>query len=290
MKIVNIIGGIGNQMFQYAFAYVLKKKHPNEKVLVDTSLFNGYNLHNGFEIERVFGSTINIAKWYELICVNWYVPYYKLSRFVRNILPKRKTVYRNRMYMSYDEKALGLKGNIYYDGYWQTSRYYEGYKSDIINLFKFKEFESERNIELAKLLKKQNSIAIHIRRGDYLNAPIYKDICEKDYYEKAIDYLFNIIDEPQFVIFSNDIVWCKENIEKLLRGKSVEYVDNNKGQDSYLDMQLMTYSRGMILANSSFSWWGAYLNQRKDKIVVVPHKWANIDRGEDIYEADWIKI
>ena len=290
MKIVNIIGGIGNQMFQYAFAYMLSIKNPNEKVYIDTSLFNGYGLHNGFELERVFGLKLPKAKWYQIAKVNWYMPMYKLSRGIRNILPKRKSVYRNHMYMTYDANAFKQKGNKYYDGYWQTAKYYDGHRADILNLFQFKPLEDKQNIKYETLLNKEDSVGIHIRRGDYLNSPIYQGICGVDYYIKAIKLAKEKIKNPTFFIFSNDMTWCKENLMDIIGDCKVYFVDNNIGANSYCDMQLMTMSRCIIMANSSFSWWAAFLNERNDKIILAPQKWANNDRGEDIYMDEWIKI
>lgn len=290
MKIVNIIGGVGNQMFQYAFAYILSKINPTEKVYIDTSLFNGYGLHNGFEMDRLFGLKLPIAKWYQIAKVNWYMPSYKLSRAVRNILPQRKSVYRNYMYMTYDKEALFQKGDKYYDGYWQTAKYYEGYRDEIIDLFRFRPIEDSINKKLASLILKDNTVGIHIRRGDYLNSPIYKGLCGVDYYKEAIRNAKNHIVNPIFFIFSNDIQWCKDNLMDIIGDCNILFVDNNFGENSYRDMQLLSMARCVILANSSFSWWAAYLNERDDKLVIAPKKWANLDRGEDIYMDEWIRI
>ena len=290
MKIVNILGGLGNQMFQYAFAYMLSIKNANEPVYIDTSLFNGYRLHNGFELEYIFGLRLPKAKWYQIAKVNWYMPIYKLSRGIRNLLPQRKTVYRNYMYMDFDENALCQDGDLYYDGYWQTSKYYKGYRQHILELFQFAPLEGKRNQEIAKLLKGNNTVGIHVRRGDYLNSPTYRGLCDKDYYIRAIYYAKKIIEKPVFFIFSNDMSWCKDNLKNIIGDCKVYYVDNNTGKESYRDMQLLTMAKCLIIANSSFSWWAAYLNNRNDKVVLCPPKWANNNRGEDIFEQEWIKI
>lgn len=290
MKIVNVIGGIGNQMFQYAFAYMLSIKHPDEDVYIDTSLFNGYRLHNGFELERLFGLKLPKAKWYQIARVNWYIPFYQLSRAVRKIFPSRKTLYRNIMNLTYDKAALTQTGNLYYDGYWQTAKYYEGHRQEILNLFRFSPLVDDKNKHYASLLDEQDSVAIHVRRGDYLKSAFFRGICEIDYYTKAITLAKERLTDPVFFIFSNDMAWCKANLLDVIGANEVFFVDNNKGEQSYRDMQLMSMARCMIIANSSFSWWAAYLNEREDSIVIAPSRWANLDRGDDIYMDEWVRL
>ena len=139
------------------------------------------------------------------------------------------------------------------------------------------------------LLSSDGSVGIHIRRGDYLNHPVYKDICTYEYYAKAIALIQEKIKNPVFYIFSNDILWCKNNIEKLISGCKVVYVDWNKGEDSYCDMQLLMACKTLIIANSSFSWWAAYLNAR-NPWVIAPKKWKNKRETFSYQLEDWTKI
>lgn len=292
MKIVNIIGGLGNQMFQCAFAIALRESNQGEQVKLDISHFNGYGLHNGFEVKRLFDFPLDIATKDELKKQTYYIPNYKWSRIARRILPKKKTEYLEPYQLSYlyDHNALNIQGDCYIEGYWMCAKFFDFCKDKIIEVFKFKPFDTEINQEYGRLLAADNTISIHIRRGDYVNAPIFKGICTLDYYRKAIQEARKRIENPIFFIFSNEHKWCMENLKDLLGEADVHFVTNNKGNESYRDMQLMSLARCNILANSSFSWWGAYLNTRKTQIVYVPKKWVNNLDDKDAYVDEWIKI
>ena len=301
MKIVNIKGGLGNQMFQYAFALALGKKNPKERIMIDTQLyhnsfvkeFRGNNFyHNGFEIKRLFSdANLPIATWKDIIRVSYYIPNYVFSRAARKFFPKRKREYLQALTDAYVYDRDVLESNMfsYFDGYWNSLQYFDEYKNDVVDAFKFPPFDTEENIEFANKLGKENSVTIHVRRGDYLNIPVYQGLCNLDYYKKAISEVKGKIKDPVFFVFSNDQEWCRENLKELLEGYEVIYVTNNKGNDSYRDMQLMTLARCNILANSSFSWWGAYLNIRKDNIAIVPEKWVNMP-CDKLYPNNWIIV
>lgn len=301
MRIVNIRGGLGNQMFQYAFAIALKSKYPDENILIDTQLysfplvksFQGNNFfHNGYEVEKIFpNAKLPIASWREVAKVSYYIPNYILNRAAKKLLPLRKSEYIQSPTDSYvyNVDALEASDKSYYEGYWLSPKYFDGCKNDIYKVFQFPPFNTKENLRLEKELALDNSVTIHIRRGDFLNHPIYKDICTLDYYRKAIKESKRYIIDPVFYIFSNDQTWCKENLKEVFGNSIVEFVDNNKGDESYRDMQLMSLSRCNILANSTFSWWGAYLNQRGDHIVFVPNKWVNTP-CEDACCKEWIKV
>ncbi len=301
MKIVNIRGGLGNQMFQYAFAIALKAKYPQEVIYIDTQLysfplvktFRGNNFyHNGYEVEKIFSNAkLPIASWREVARVSYYIPNYIMNRFARKILPKRSAEYIQPSYDAYiyDPLALETSNKSYFEGYWFSPHFYDSCKQIILEVFQFRPFNTEENVKLGKKLALDNSVTIHIRRGDFLNIPIFKDICTLDYYIKAIEESKKHISNPVFYIFSNDQSWCKDNLKEMLGSNSVIYVDNNKGNESYRDMQLMSMARCNILANSSFSWWGAYLNQREDQIVFAPKNWVNMP-CDDACPDEWIKV
>lgn len=298
MKIVNISGGLGNQMFQYAFALSLKERYPEEEVVIDTShyhtlFFNHYkgiNLHNGYEIDKVFPNAILYkAKWWQVMRLSYYVPNYILSRFVRKVLPKRKTELIPPYSKNYSYIAEVYQPNdCYYEGFWQCIRNFDGIKSKLIKTFSHPE-PNVYNAELMKLLKTTRSVGIHVRRGDYLNEPEFQGICDVDYYRKAIENILRDGERRVFYVFSNDMEWCKENLTPLMKGCEMVCVTGNKGQDSCWDMFLMTYCQDLIIANSSFSWWGAFLNQRGGR-VIVPNPWLNRDCEIDIYDDNWIRL
>jgi len=301
MKIVNIIGGLGNQMFQYAFAVALRKKHPDEAVYVDTQhyrnafikKYHGNNFyHNGYEIDKVFlGTGIQAAGAWDLMKVSYYIPNQVMARAVRRLLPKRKTefVADQQPYVFLPE-ALKVKGDCYYDGYWMSPKYFDGCRDAILGEFEFRPLDTEENMALQPLLLQGNSVAIHVRRGDYVGSKNLGGICTLGYYRNAIREARKAVGNPVFFIFSDDQGWCRENLKEELGNDKVIYVAHNRGTESWRDMQLMSMARCNILANSSFSWWGAYLNRREDHVTLCPDRWHNTMAYEDHYVDEWIKI
>ena len=291
MKIVNVIGGLGNQMFQGALALALSKK--GEEVKLDTSHFLGYGLHNGFELTNVFQDyPICLADKAELKRVTRFIPNYRWSRIIRKVLRKRKTEFIQPYQRSYifEPEVFEIKGDCYLEGYWMSPCYFDECRDAVLRAYSFRPFDTSDNKEYEKMLSDYNSVTIHIRRGDYVGAESFKNICTLTYYRNAIEEVKRVIANPVFFIFSNDQQWCKENLKQEFDGSEVHFVTNNRGPESYRDMQLMTLARCNILANSSFSWWGAYLNQREDHIVFCPNKWVNNLEHKDHYVDDWIKI
>lgn len=301
MKIVNIIGGIGNQMFQYAFAVSLKEKYPSEKVFVDTQhyknaivkKFRGNNFyHNGYEIGKVFpNASIKSANALILMKISYYIPNQLLYRFFRRFFPKRKSEF-----LAYEEPyrflptAINIKTDCYYDGYWMSPKYFDKIRKEILRVFTFSPFNTQEKRKYERLLVKDNSVTIHIRRGDYVGGKNLGGICTLDYYRNAIDLAREKIKDPIFFVFSNDQEWCLENLKKEFEDSMVYFVNNNKGLESYRDMQLMSLARCNILANSSFSWWGSYLNQREDHVAFCPKKWHNAKDYSDHFVDGWIKV
>lgn len=287
MKIVNIAGGLGNQMFQYAFACYLKHQFPNEEVLLDTHHFAHYNLHNGYELNRVFPNlSIPIATKEQVKKMTRYIPHYKLSRLARKLLPVMKTEYVEHCNYSFDEKAGAQQGDCYYEGYWQAMPYYISIREQLLQEFTFPT-PCVYNVAKAKEIKNGRSVGIHIRRGDYLKLPDFQGVCDIDYYQRAIEMLLTNNSNYTFYIFSNDIEWCRENIEPLLSDSSVSYVDFNQGANSCWDIYLMSQCENLIIANSSFSWWGAFLNQHA-KCIIAPNKWVNRNQNIEVYDPSWI--
>lgn len=285
MKIVNIIGGLGNQMFQYAFAMALKEIYSNEKVYIDVSHFKGYKLHNGFEIESLFGKNLPIAKPLQIMKLSLYIPNYKVSRILRNLLPKRRTEYIETQDYIFDSNVLYQNKDMYFEGYWQSAEYFDFIRDKIISFFKIN-IEDTHNLEIINELTHTESIGIHIRRGDYLNNNYYSGICTLEYYKKGIEHILRHVKDPHFFIFSNDIEWCKNNLSDGISNYKVKYINHNTGNNSYKDMVLMSKCKNLIIANSSFSWWGAYLNEQNG-IIVAPLKWVNSHYKTEIAYKKW---
>lgn len=287
MLIVKVTGGLGNQMFQYAFYKSLKDKGVNAHL--DISAFETYKLHNGYELGRVFGIEEDFASKED---VN------KLGDCRSNLFSKvRRRVFgvKNSHYIQkkfeYHHEVFNFE-NKYLDGYWQSEKFFKDSKDKVISGFTFREQLNKQNLKIKDIAENENSISIHIRRGDYVTNPeaskVHGNICDLDYYKKAIDFLNNEISNPVFIVFSDDIEWASSN----LKLNNSHFVSWNKGDQSYNDMRLMSYCKHNIIANSSFSWWGAYLNKNPNKIVVAPNKWFNDTNLKtfDVVPEEWHKI
>lgn len=279
--LVNIKGGLGNQMFQYAFYQaVLQQKNEKEQIYLDIEqCVSGFS-HHGYELEKVF-----------------HAPREDIAP--DDILTKINNTHS--VYKQYNEEYHSLYKDIkknnqlitIYDGYWQTEKYFKEIEDKIREIFHFDETklnESSRT-HLQEIKLNKNSVSIHVRRGDYLknyqNKYLYGNICTKEYYQSAIEKIRKRIKDPiKFYIFSDDPDWVKQN---LLVPNSI-IIECNKGEDSWQDMCLMSYCRHHIIANSSFSWWGAWLGNNKDKIVIAPDVWINSGDTPDILPVDWIKL
>lgn len=289
MKIVNIIGGLGNQMFQYAFYLALRHKYPNEHFKLHTKAYKGYGLHNLFELERVFCISEDKASVKDMLRLAYPYMNYRMWQIGYHLLPQRKTMLNERIFGHYYEEAFTKTNSCYYDGYWQNERYFSDIRQEVIRAFTLRNID-ERNMQVAMKIANCNSASVHVRHGDFLRKSIYKGICGLDYYKEAISLLLQKTDVQLFCIFSNDIPWCRENLLPLFGEREVMIIDWNNKENAHLDMYLTTQCHHNIIAHSSFSWWGAWLNQNDDKIVIGPRKWNNIKDSEFTISSDWIKI
>lgn len=283
MKIVQIIGGLGNQMFQYACYKALEKDFTEVKA--DLNGFKTYKVHNGFEIENIFDIKLNKISSFssELhTSKSW------LFRKIRRLLNLKGSYKEETNLFSFDPDMFSNPKNKYYSGYWQNEKYFIAAEKEIRQAFQFKLPADQKNQETLKQIREKNSISIHVRRGDYIKDPLLGGLCDQTYYQKAIQLITSKTTSIQFFIFSDDIDWCKQNLPV----EGAEFVSWNKGDSSYIDMQLMSTCKHHIIANSSFSWWGAWLNENPDKIVIGPKKWMNNTSFDTstLLPATWIKL
>lgn len=291
MKIVQIIGGLGNQMFQYALAVALRNKFDDE-VKIDTSFFNGYHLHNGFELQRIFNTTIPVATKKEVRNVyHHFIGHYMLCRIYKHLFPKKQNEFREVRATAFDPKLFSEDIDAYYDGYWQDYRYLYSFRESIKKEFSWKGPLSSVNKDLYNKLLHNNSISVHVRGGDYNNHPVFGGICDIEYYRKAFKILNKSIDDNTIIVFfSNDQDYCRKEIVPLLNAGQPIIVDWNQGKNSYIDMRLMSACKTNIIANSTFSWWGAFLNENENYQVIAPSKWTNTNQSAERCLPDWIKI
>lgn len=267
MKIINFKSGLGNQIFYYLFYQYLKEKYPHE------SIYGCYNKkklskHNGLEVDKVFNVNLPPRTWFSDII---------------SILCRKLT-------------GIGIKGlkstdgnynesSVFFDGFYQDKKFYLGNVENI----KFRDIDlSDENAKILKMIHQCDAISIHIRRGDYVEPKfikVYGNICTENYYKKAIEIVLNKFPQARFFVFSNDMQW----VEKNLSIPNCVYVTNNTGKNSFMDLYLMTQCKASIIANSSFSYWGARLNSN-NPFVIYPKKWDNVNPNPDIFPDSWIKI
>ena len=278
MKIVEITGGLGNQMFQYSLMLALRNAFPDEAVKGDLLPYRAYKLHNGFELERVFGIRIDAASPEEVAKLKVAFSSYLLSRCYRRLpafFQKRSTC-NEAPEMTYDPSVLTVSGDRYFSGYWQNHEYFDAVAAEVRAAFAFPPHRDVRNRELEeRLTGDPGAVAVHVRRGDYVKNPLFRGICSESYFRNALGALPEARSGYRFFVFSDDREWCRAKLLPMLNGAAATLVDWNEGPESFRDMQLMGCCRSMILANSSFSWWGAYLNRHADPVVLAPAKWLN---------------
>lgn len=286
MVIVKILGGLGNQLFQYALYRNLQEM--GKEVYLDISVLDTdeYRKKNNITLFP----KINIKQTDKETCKRLSDSSNQIiSRIRRKIFGKRSTYFSEDYNLHFQEEVLS-KDNIYLVGCWQSELYFYQIREKLLEELIFpKDIGSENEKLLLDMGDK--SASIHIRRGDYLQGrakQLYGGICTDKYYDNAVSYLRNKYGNIHFYIFTNDVDWARQKY----KDKDMTIVDWNQGSNDYLDMYLMTKCHYNIIANSSFSWWGAWLNNHQDKEVISPQIWFNPQYHEapHIICKDWTKI
>ncbi len=285
MKIIKIKSGLGNQMFQYAFAKTWQALS-NDKVLLDISHFKLENLHNGFELAELFNIDLPIAAEDEVKRIGT-IPDSFVNRIRRKYLTKPTHYIENEEL--FDKNVFSFKDDHYFEGYWQNEKYFEPIKQNINSIFSFKKPLNAESCEAEKQITSKTA-SIHIRRGDYLlKMNSFLNVCDLAYYEKALQTLKGKTEIDRIIVFSDDSPWCRDNLNT--GNIPVVYADWNTGRDSWQDMYLMSRCMYNIIPNSSFSWWAAYLNPNPGKIVIAPAIWKKTaGNTKKELPANWIKI
>jgi hypothetical protein len=292
MIISQIFGGLGNQMFQYAAGRALSLGR-NQPLLLDVSRFAGYGLHQGFELDRVFLCPTTIATETEMRDIlGWqFSPYIRRGLAHRYLTTFRRDAFVFEPHFQYWSAINQVPQKCYLAGYWQSERYFQSQEATIRADFTFKSPLVNDNAVLAEQISQVNAVSIHVRRGDYVLNPKTEashGLCSLDYYRAAVQLIAERVHQPHFYIFSDDMAWVKDNLKIDFPHW---YVDYNHGLDSYIDMHLMSLCQHHIIANSSFSWWGAWLNPNANKIVLAPKKWfAHPTDVSDLFPYGWIAL
>lgn len=294
MKIVKLKGGLGNQMFQYAFAMLLKTR-TNEEILLDYSSFKLIK-NDSIRMPRIekFDISINEAKPVQIknnsrfaYIGNSQSRIYKILMLLESLTNKRYFMEHSRAYID----PSNLLDYEYYDGYWQSYRYVDEVKELLLSDFKPNYPLSRTTKEWIKKVSSENSVFVGIRKGDYAASKKerahYGSFGEK-YYIKAMEYIENLIDNPVYYIFSNDISWCKNNLNFGCR--EIHYRDKELQTDDFEELIIMSSCKHAIIINSTYHWWGAELINNPDKVVLCPKKWFFDDKPINIVRPEWIQI
>ena len=292
MIIIELMGGLGNQMFQYALA--LKLKHIGRNVCIDL-LFDEDTLRK-YELDCFSGvseAAVPMLRNDHSSGKNG-----KIQKIIRNVINRSIPVHKDRIIL-YQPEVYGYK-RARLSGYWQNEKYFSDIRDEILKVYSFRD---DLAVQFEKALadrygdqynpENETSVSVHVRCTDYnnsMNSKLYGNICTLDYYKKAIKYYTDRYKDSVFYFFSDDMNHVRE---KLLP----EIKESNPGTyrmvewdcDNVADLWLMTKCRHHIIANSTFSWWGAWLGQNEDKTVVAPRLWMN-GYSYDIICEDWIKL
>lgn len=268
-----IQGGLGNQMFQYAFYLSYKECNPHEIILFDTHYSKG--CHSGFELFHLFPIKGEGKSHLSTLLLTS-----KLRKYIYRACshPKEQNAY------IYTPELLVHNGCFsWLEGYWQSELYFDRIASKVRDAFRFDvSMLNENSAGLLESIRSiPNSVSIHIRRGDYLTINGGSIVLPVSYYQKAIQLCIEKVPDAHFYVFSDDIPWVRENMDI----PSATYVDWNNKMDSWQDMFLMSNCKHNIIANSSFSWWGAWLNANDQKLVIAPD-WGDTD----MIPKSWIQI
>lgn len=291
MVIVKLIGGLGNQMFQYAAGRRLAQTL-GVSFKLDISGFESYKLRRyslgHFNIQEVFATPAEV----ELLTSYGRGTFGLLAaRVFQKSLEHLPTHIREKNRFRFDPELLNLPDGVYLEGSWQNERYFQDIKEILGEEFKVKSPQTGKNKEVSEDIGNCEAVSIHIRRGDYISNAKTKEfhgICAPDYYCKCIEEIFDKVKNPHFFLFSDDSKWVLEN----MKFPQQTSIISHNGIKDYEDMRLMSQCKHHIIANSTFSWWAAWLGQHPDKIIFAPKRWLKSNKydSKDLIPESWIKV
>lgn len=285
MKIQFLNGGLANQVFQYIFARYYELSHPGSIMYMDDTYFSVYTVHNGYELEKVFGlkphmlsecfdskvwnfileerkqksvPQIFLENNIDIQMIAEAITYKQFNPFNGDILHVTCNEYHPEIL------DISQRENIYYHGYWLNKHWFEKYKDIFLQELRFPEITDEKNLAYRELIRSSRSVCVHIRRGDYVDLEM---AFPPEIYRLALEKFLSTAPGPwHLFVFSDDIGWCREHAQQLgfRQCPEVTYMEGNIQGKNYIDLQLMTLCKGMIVSNSAFSFLAALLNTRKE--------------------------
>lgn len=294
MIIVKLMGGLGNQMFQYAAARRLSLRHQTELKLdlsfleenTDVITQRKYelgqlNIRAGIATAREVAEFTGKGK-------------HRLARMLGKLTrrPDLSRTFVREPSFDFWPGLFEAPDNSYLEGYWQTEKYFKEIADVIREEFLVLTEQDQWNLAMAERIKTANSVSIHVRRGDYVSSSSTNEFhgtCSLDYYRDAVAMISEMLPSPSFFVFSDEPEWVKANLEL---PENATYMDHNPPDKGCEDLRLIGLCRHCIIANSSFSWWGAWLGNTPGKTVIAPRRWFNVPdiNTDDLIPEAWIRI
>jgi len=274
-------------MFQYAFASILAAKGFDVKL--DISTYDTYHLHGGYQLDK-YNISLKTADKTEIQKL-------RTNSLLTTILNRfgifQKTVIKEKKLL-FNPAFLHPNDHAYFDGYFQSEKYFLSIRNILIKSFTLKSTLSVEAQQIKKVIEASGvSISLHVRRGDYINNSTTNKIhgtCPLDYYQNAMSLLNEKYDEIQYFVFSDDIAWVKKNLPI----ENAVYVSKEGNRIPHEDIYLMSQCKHNVIANSTFSWWGAWLNNNPQKTVIAPERWFATQKMQlqatDIIPNNWITL
>lgn len=277
MIVSTITDGFGNQLFMYACGYAMARRHKG-KLALDTTYLATSNLRE-YELG---GLRVEYDRMYS---INKSLPYFLkvvLRKAIHACMALVFKQYREKQAWHYDGELLQTTGSCRLRGYWQSEKYFKDYRNEILKMLSPVYEPTASFKELLSKIRNSSSISVHVRRGDY----VALGICLSDvYYKAAIRLMSEKVDTPEFYVFSDDMEYAKGLFEGVDNAE-IHFVKYEARNATIEDFLLMKSCLHNITANSSYSWWGAWANENKEKIVVCPKR----EPKDDFYPEEWIKL
>jgi glycosyl transferase family 11 len=279
---VRLFGGLGNQLFQYAVGMALAERQSCQLIL-DSRETDAKGAHwkyalSHFNIRATQGDSTNLPPTRRSS-----IPYSLWRYFGKNPKFTRET------HLGFNKDILGMGADTYLHGYFQSEKYFTEFSDQLRQDLSFKTPPSDENKRWIKTINSCNSVSLHVRRGDYMAAGGAYAVCDQNYYKRAINHIATNYPDPEIFVFSDDPEWAKQNMDL---GYKTRFSDHNDAAHHYEDMRLISHCTHNITANSTFSWWGSWLNPNPEKIVVAPENWFGKQTmsNPDIIPETWIRL
>ena len=291
MKIVKIKGGLGNQMFQYSFAKLLERLS-SEEVKIDMSSYDSV-INDEVRKPRLlkYNISLEIATLREINSKRIFLPKRNPLNAQDKVKIMLERIFNHNYYFESDRAYRNPQKILkysYFDGQWQSWRYFSDIEKEIKNEFHPNYKLNVNTLRLQEIMKNQESVFIGIRRGDYLTEQKHYGSFGQAYYNAAIHKINSITKNPVFYIFSNDIPWVKQNLNF---GKNIAiYREKEDIIDDFEELQLMSSCKHAIIGNSTFHWWGAWLNDNINKTIIAPQNWFFDNKSIDIVPSTWLRM